>query len=215
MSRKKPERDTRPRLSDLKGLRVCVFLPPSAETQVLTKHLERIGCVAQPCWPIPDSLPPDIEVGIITVEPEFRDRVWTLAASVEDLGPPLIAVAGYEDPSTLQLVLELRAAAVIERPVKPFGLLTNLMIAREVWHRRKRSAERVEAAEARHLALSKIALARILLAQRTGIPAEEAHRCLQKTAMDARLSMEAVAERIIGHVERRDELEAALAKLAQ
>jgi len=42
--------------------------------------------------------------------------------------PTLLAVVSYEDPSTLQLVLEAGAVAVIERPIRPFGLLTNLTI---------------------------------------------------------------------------------------
>jgi len=45
----------------------------------------------------------------------------------------LIASSATKIQSTLQLVLEAGAVAVIERPIRPFGLLTNLTIARSIW----------------------------------------------------------------------------------
>ncbi|MDA4848699.1 ANTAR domain-containing protein [Hoeflea sp. E7-10] len=164
---------------------------------MLAAHLGRIGCLAISGWPIPEKLPTDVDVIITTVDPEHREAVQGLIEQIEDLGPPIIALAEYEDPSTLQLVLELRAVSVIERPVKPFGLLTNLMIARDVWRRRWESVERVKDAENRHFALSKVAVAKIVIAEQQGLSDVDAHKSLQKMAMDTRSSLESSAERVI------------------
>ena len=51
-----------------------------------------------------------------------------------------VDIVGYEDPTPLQLVLEAGAVAVIERPIRPFGLLTNLTIARSLWLERREMA---------------------------------------------------------------------------
>jgi len=56
-------------------------------------------------------------------------------------------VVGYEDPTTLQLVLEAGAVAVIERPIRPFGLLTNLTIARSIWLEKRETEKRIRKLE--------------------------------------------------------------------
>jgi len=192
-----PKASGKPKISDLKGTRVLVLLPPGREAEGLMTHLIRIGCLPRLYWPIPQTLPDDIDVIIVTVDSDARADVRGLIGQLTDLSPPVIVLVGYEDPSTLQLVLELRAAAVIERPVKPFGLLTNLMISRDVWQRRRRNIERIVEAENRHLALSTVEVAKIILCHVHGMEMSQTHRYLQKAAMDSRTSIEKVAERII------------------
>lgn len=197
MPPRKHNRGSKPRLSDLNGLQVCLILPPSPETQFLVKHLQRIGCVPVSGWPIPTSLPKGIDAAIVTVEPEHRLQIGALAETISEVGPPLIALVEYEDPSTLQLVLEIRAAAVIGRPVKPFGLLTNLMIARSSWQQRVDALTKQNEALEQQLAFSKVAVAKILLKQQDNISDDQAHRIIQKRAMDNRCSLETIATKIM------------------
>lgn len=189
-----------PKISDLKGTRVLVLLPPGREAEGLMTHLIRIGCLPRLDWPIPARLPDDIDVAVVTVDSDARADVRVLISSLTDLSPPIIVLVGYEDPSTLQLVLELRAAAVIERPVKPFGLLTNLMISRDIWKRRRKNLERLAAAEQRQATLSVVDIAKTLLFSARHIEMGQTHRHLQKAAMDGRMSIEAAAERVIAEI---------------
>lgn len=195
-----PKPSGQPKISDLKGTRVQVLLPPGREAEALMTHLIRIGCLPRLDWPIPARLPDDIDVAIVTVDSDARADVRVLITSLTDLSPPIIVLVGYEDPSTLQLVLELRAAAVIERPVKPFGLLTNLMISRDIWKRRRKNLERIAAAEQRQAALSVVDIAKTLLCRVRNIEMAQTHRYLQKAAMDDRISIEAAAERVIAGI---------------
>lgn len=187
----------KPRISDLKGTRVLVLLPPGEEAEALVTHLIRIGCLPRLEWPIPARLPDDADVAIVTVEADARDEVRRLIDNLTDRSPPTIALTGYEDPSTLQLVLELGAAAVIERPIKPFGLLTNLMISRDLWRRRQGDARRIAQAEGRALALTAVHVAKLMLCHQHQMDLVEAHKHLQKAAMNGRKSIEAVAQEMI------------------
>lgn len=195
-----PKPSGQPKISDLRGTRVLVLLPPGREAEGLMTHLIRIGCLPRLDWPIPTKLPDDIDVAIVTVDSDARADVRVLISSLTDLSPPIIVLVGYEDPSTLQLVLELRAAAVIERPVKPFGLLTNLMISRDIWKRRRKNLERIAAAEQRQAALSVVDIAKTLLCKVRDIEMARTHRYLQKAAMDGRISLETAAERVIAGI---------------
>ena len=86
------------------------------------------------------------------------ETIFAAVARSDELRPTLIAIVGYEDPSTLQLVLEAGAVAVIERPIRPFGLLTNLTIARSIWLRAARDGK--TASQARTQALRHPAISR-------------------------------------------------------
>ncbi|MTH63944.1 ANTAR domain-containing response regulator [Paracoccus shanxieyensis] len=189
-----------PRISDLRGTRVLALLPPGREAEGLVTHLIRIGCLPRLEWPIPEKLPDDIDVAIIPVDSDARSAIRVLIANLTDLSPPIIALVGYEDPSTLQLVLELRSAAVIERPVKPFGLLTNLKISRDIWKRRRKALERLAAAEQRQSALSMVDIAKTLLCKVRNMDMSQTHRYLQKTAMDGRIPIEVAAEQVIAEI---------------
>jgi AmiR/NasT family two-component response regulator len=194
---KKFSHPSKTQLSDLNGLQVGVMLPPSAETHLLLQHLQRIGCEPNNLWPIPETLPISIDVVITTVEPEYRLNMSQLLVSLNELSPPFIAIVEYEDPSTLQLILEMRTAAVIERPIKPFGLLTNLMIARDNWQQRVNSAAERDKIANQQMCISKIHLAELLLIHKNKIRPADAYRTLQKMAMNTRRSLEQVAEEII------------------
>jgi len=91
------------------------------------------ACMVETQWPIPECWTGSSDVMLLAVEHDVRGDIQRLLKSGDGPRPTLIAVVGYEDPSTLQLVLEAGAVAVIERPIRPFGLLTNLTIARSIW----------------------------------------------------------------------------------
>jgi len=64
---------------------------------------------------------------ILSIEYDVRAEIQRLLKLDFDHRPTLIAVVSYEDPTTLQPRTR-SGIAVIERPIHPFGLLTNLTI---------------------------------------------------------------------------------------
>src|SRR4029453_16750526 len=102
-------------LRDLRGLRVQVVHPPDNERVRLVEHLRRIGCMVETQWPIPDWWMDICEVMLLAVENDVRGDIQRLLKSGDEVRPTLIAIVGYEDPTTLQLVRGAGGAAALER----------------------------------------------------------------------------------------------------
>jgi len=184
-------------LRDLRGLRVQVVHPPDSERVRLVEHLRRIGCMVETIWPIPECWTGSSDVMLLAVEHDVRGDIQRLLKSSDGARPTLIAVVGYEDPSTLQLVLEAGAVAVIERPIRPFGLLTNLTIARSIWLEKREMEKRIRKLERKLSGLQRIQKAKAVLMDGQGLSEAEAYESIRRQAMAKRLSMDDMAAAII------------------
>lgn len=184
-------------LRDLRGLRVQVVHPPDNERVRLVEHLRRIGCMVETQWPVPESWAEGFDVVMLVIEHDFREEIQRLVKSGDRPRPTLIAVVGYEDPSTLQLVLEVGAVAVIERPIRPFGLLTNLTIARSLWLEKRETEKRMRKLERKLASLQRIQKAKAILMDGQGLSEAEAYESIRRQAMAKRLSMDDMAAAII------------------
>jgi AmiR/NasT family two-component response regulator len=186
-----------PILRDLRGLRVQVVHPPDDEGVELVEHLRRIGCTVEAQWPIPETFAPTADIVLLTIDYESRDALLKLFRNHQEQNPTLLAVVGYESPSTLQLVLESGAMAIIERPIRPFGLLTNLMIARSLWMDRRETTKRLRKVERKLSGLQKIQKAKSILMEKQGLTEEDAYKALRQQAMGKRITVEDMALAII------------------
>lgn len=184
-------------LEDLKGLYVQVIHPPDNEGVALVEHLRRIGCNCEATWPLPGAINPSAAVVLISIERENRDRILRLFRGNQPNDPALLAIVTFEDPSTLQLVLECGALAVIERPIRPFGLLTNLTIARSLWLERRNTGKRIRKLERKLAGNSRILKAKNILMDTQGLSEQEAYESVRKQAMAKRISMDELAAAII------------------
>lgn len=184
-------------LRDLKGLNVLVVHPADAEGRMLTEHLRRIGCRVEGTWPVPDHVPPQCDVLMLAVEQENRQALVKLARSFDGAAPALIAMVDYENPSTLQIVLELGALAVLDRPVRPFGLLMNLTLVRSLWLERAEHARRLAKVERKLAGVQKIQKAKSILMEQQGLSEEQAYQTIRRQAMTKRVAMDEMALAII------------------
>jgi AmiR/NasT family two-component response regulator len=183
-------------LRDLRGLRVLVVHPPDTEGVDLVGHLRRIGCQVDASWPIPDAIGP-ADVVVLAIDHESQAPIQRLMRGFDGIPPTMVAVVGYEDPSILQLVLEVRAHAVIERPVRPFGLLTQLIVARSLWLERQQAERRIQKVERKLAGLQNIQRAKSILMSAQGLSEEEAHQTIRRKAMSRRVPIEEMALAII------------------
>ena len=184
-------------LRDLRGLRVLVVHPPDNERIRLVEHLRRIGCMAETQWPVPESWSDACDIMLLAIEHDVRDEIQRLLKSNGGTRPTLIAIVGYEDPTTLQLVLEAGAVAVIERPIRPFGLLTHLTIARSLWLERRESEKKYRKLERKLAGLQRIQKAKAILMDGQGLSEADAYESIRRQAMAKRLSMDDMAAAII------------------
>lgn len=184
-------------LRDLRGLRVQVIHPADGEGVSLVEHLRRIGCTVDALWPIPDEFSDSVDVVLLSIDHDSREKILKLTRGQNGRQPTLIAVVGYENPSTLQIVLESGALAVIDRPIRPFGLLTNLTIARSLWMERQDAERRLRKLERKLSGIQKIQKAKSILMDKQRLSEEDAYQTLRQQAMAKRIPMEDMALAII------------------
>lgn len=184
-------------LRDLRGLRVQVVHPPDNERISLVEHLRRIGCMVETQWPVPESWSSGFDVVLLAVEHDVRDEIQRLLKSGDGPRPTILAIVSYEDPSTLQLVLESGAVGVIERPIRPFGLLTNLTIARSLWLERRDADKQIRKLQRKLSGIQRIQKAKTILMDGQGLNETEAYESIRRQAMTKRMSMDDMASAII------------------
>lgn len=184
-------------LKDLRDLTVAVAHPQDADGEALVEHLRRIGCRVEPQWPPPKDLSPTTDIVIASIDREWHGAVRTMLRRAPDPKPGVISVVDYENPATLQLVLETESLAVLGKPIRPFGLLANLAICRSNWLERQAQNARIGKLESKLSGQNRIAKAKSILIETQGISEKEAYASIRAQAMAKRVSMEAIASAII------------------
>lgn len=184
-------------IKDLRGLKIQVIHPPDPDGVSLVEHLRRIGCMAEAQWPIPDTFAPGIDVAMLAIDHEGRDRIGKLLRGAGANGPTILAIVSYEDPSTLQMVLESEALAVIERPIRPFGVLSSLAIARSLHLEREQGRRRVRKLERKLAGIQTMQRAKEVLMSSRALSEEEAYKLIREQAMAKRVPMEEMAKAIL------------------
>lgn len=182
-------------LRDLRSLNVVVFHPEDADGQELIAQLRRIGCHVQAYWPPRERLPVEADVVFLAVRPEVAsfDPGWARRENA----PPVIVVVNYENPTMVESVLRLNAYGVIAAPVKSFGLLTAIVVARNQIERDREQARYVAKLEQRLASQRKLAKAKTILMQTRNVSEDDAYKLIREQAMTKRVTTEEIADAII------------------
>lgn len=184
-------------LKDLRDLNIVLVHPPDRDGTSLVDHLRRIGCRVDPRWPVPNELPDAVDILIVAIDRDFHPQITKLINRMGEPRPGIIAVVNYENPATLQLVLEMDALAVIGTPVRAFGLLTNLAICRNLLLEHRATDLKIRKLEAKLSGQKKTAKAKSILMEAHQLSEKEAYESLRAQAMAKRISLEQMAEAII------------------
>lgn len=190
-----PLRATPQQLKELRTLTVAVIHPDDADGKQLTQQLQRIGCKVQAFWPPVQSVGKEVDVVFVAVRPDILNlnMDW---AHAED-APTVIAVVNYENPTIVEVVLGLQAKAVLPSPVRSFGLLSTLVLARESHKVARTLARRLKKVEAKLLGVRHIADAKAILMKTHQVSETEAYDLIRDQAMTKRTTTEEVAMAIV------------------
>lgn len=193
--RHRTNRATPPQLKELRLLRVAVLHPDDTDGQQLTQQLQRIGCQVQAFWPPVPTLPEGIDVVFLAVQPEISQLEfdWTKAENP----PTCIAVVNYENPTIVDTVLRLGAKAVLPSPVRSFGLLSALVIARTVNGEIQGQARRIRKLETKLNGARCIAEAKSILMRTRNVSELQAYDLIRDQAMSKRVTTEDIAAAIV------------------
>lgn len=184
-------------LKMLRGLKVAVAHPLDADGQVILDQLKRIGCQTHLIWPLCTNLPGKIDVIFAGVFFETHEEMKTLLRKASKPAPVVIGVINYENPAMLQLVLDLGAVAVTSKPVRSFGIMTNMVVAQACAKEQEQLQNRINRLEKKLSGQKKIAAAKSILMEMNGITEAEAFATMRKQAMVKRALIEDMAQAII------------------
>ncbi|WP_182120683.1 ANTAR domain-containing protein [Acidovorax sp. FHTAMBA] len=187
-------RATPQQLKELRTLNVAVIHPDDADGRQLTQQLQRIGCKVQAFWPPVHSISKDVDVAFVAVRPDILNLNMDWARS-ED-APTVIAVVNYENPTIVEVVLGLGAKAVLPSPVRTFGLLSTLVLARESHKENRGLQRRLRKVEAKLVGVRHIADAKVILMKTHHVSETEAYDLIREKAMSTRSTTEEVAKAI-------------------
>src|ERR1700692_745128 len=116
-------------IEELRGARVLVVHPRDVEGDALIDQLKRIGCNVRGMWPQPAELPNDVDTVFHLVETAETPAFF---ASVSEDGPTFVAIVDYENPTVLKRLLDSNAHGVVNKPIRSFGILSSLVLARSL-----------------------------------------------------------------------------------
>lgn len=188
-------RVTPPQLKELRTLKIAVIHPDDADGMQLTQQLQRIGCQVQAFWPPVQVLPAGIDIAFMAVRPDIIGLrfEWTQR---ED-APTVIAVVTYENPTIVDAVLALGAQAVLPSPVRSFGLLTALVLAREAHKENRSLTRRLRKVETKLLGARHLADAKVILMKAHDVSETQAYDLIRDQAMSKRTTVEEIAAAIV------------------
>ncbi|MFH1871674.1 MAG: ANTAR domain-containing protein [Pseudomonadota bacterium] len=188
-------RSTPELLKDLRSLRVAVFHPRDNDGEQLIRQLQRIGCQVQAFWPLPVELNEPFDVAFLAVNPEtiVLDLPWIKS---ED-APIRVAVVNYENPTIVDGMLRLGASAVIATPIRSFGVLSTLILARQLAGDLRQERKHVAKLESKLQSIRKITDAKSVLMNSRKISEEDAYAVIRDQAMVKRVTIEEIATAIV------------------
>jgi AmiR/NasT family two-component response regulator len=181
-------------IEDLRGAQVLVVHPRDAEGDALIGQLKRIGCNVRGMWPPPAELPDDVDTVFHLVE--TAETPAFIASASED-GPTFVAIVDYENPTVLKRLLDSNAHGVVNKPIRPFGILSSMVLARSMRGYTRRLEGKVQKLEETLKARRDVDKAVKILVTLKKIDEADAYELIRSQATQKRLSMAQVATTII------------------
>ncbi|MBL29193.1 MAG: ANTAR domain-containing protein [Rhodospirillaceae bacterium] len=191
-----PGAETSEALRNIRSLRVLVIHPHDEDGEELLRHLKRIGCQTQATWPPPKQLPPNVDVVFLSLR-QVIEAQQSFPWKADNPPAALVVIVDYENPVMVDAVLKLTAQAVIGLPIRPFGLLTNLVSAHALFTRERKLQRRIEKLEEKVKSIKRLNQAKEILMKNHGLDEDEAYRMIRSQAMNKRMTTEAIAIAII------------------
>jgi AmiR/NasT family two-component response regulator len=181
-------------IEELRGARVLVIHPRDAEGEALIDQLKRIGCNVRGVWPPPATIPQDIDTVFQFVEGS-EETVFPVASNEHE--PTLVAIVDYENPTILKRLLDSNAHGVVNKPIRSFGILSSLVLARSLRGYTRRLEGKVAKLEDTLKARRDVDKAVKILVGLKKIGEVEAYELIRQQATQKRLTMAEIAVSII------------------
>ncbi len=178
-------------LRNLRESQALVIHPNDDDGVALTRHLNRVGCIARQVWPAPETLPDGVKIVLFLLSPEEGEQVCDWMGGEEDVAR--IAIISYETPEILSRLAKLSTHSVLTKPIRLFGVLAAVTNAVQMSKHLGRLNRRIRLLDETLKGRRKIENAVQLLMKEKSIGEEDAYRLLREKAMKDRVSMVSLA----------------------
>ncbi|MDN3519515.1 ANTAR domain-containing protein [Aquisalimonas lutea] len=183
-------------IQKLRGLNVLVLHPRDGDAEELMQQLNRIGCRTQAVWPPPRVATEKVDIAFVEVREKPSQVIGDFLGLTSER-PTLIGLAGYESPSVLQNLIDLQVDGVLPKPVRPYGVLSSIVIARRVWQEGRANQKLIAKLKSKVENSQKLNEAKMVLMRLHGIDEDRAYRAIRQQAMALRKTVTEVAQSII------------------
>lgn len=173
---------------------VVVVHPDDEDCAALCQQLRRIGCRVATMWPPPAMLPARTDVVFYLEDPTGEHRHDWL---VEPSPAVRIAVIAYENPVVLDAIAAANAHAVVSKPVRTFGILASVFVARSLARYEDKLLARIAKLDDTLKARRVVERATRILAARLELTEDATYARIRAEAMSRQMSISAMAESII------------------
>ena len=183
-----------PSLEVLQQLRVLVVHPRDSDGETIIRHVQRVGCQVEVMWAPPVKLPERIDVVFYLIDERTRHSLPWFADQ-----PPaaIVAIVQHDAPDIIGLLTDCSPQAVVSKPAGPFGILTSLIVARNISRYEERLHTKVRKIEETLRSVRMVEKAKTILMKSKNLEEKEAYEYLRKHAMNKRLPIGKVASTII------------------
>ena len=179
---------------DPRDLRVAVFVPEDWDREMLSQQLKRIGCQVSSTWPPSPKLPDKTDLVFCAVKVQSSARMeWMCLECMV----PVIAVVNYENPTILELALQMGAKNILMSPFRSSGVLSILTTALHVHEQHLMLREKNQRIEKKLMFSGLISDAKAVLMRVGPMSNTDAYERLRAQAMAKRISIEEVARSVI------------------
>lgn len=184
-------------INDLRSLNVLVLHRLDADCDDLVQQISRIGCNVETVWPLPETLPANVDVVFIEIKESVSASMQKLFQDGTMTRPTLIGIIGYENPSVLLGLLDLNVQTVLSKPLRAFGVMSSILMARRIWRQRREDLANLEKMRMKMENIQIITDAKFILMRHHGISESEAYKVIRTHAMSRRTSTKEIANAII------------------
>ncbi|MGK8234452.1 Aliphatic amidase regulator [Roseovarius sp. EC-HK134] len=183
-------------IQDLRDQNVLLVHPRDRSADELLQQVNRIGCSFEHMWPLPRTLPDKFDMVFVDVTDQSPQE---LKAFLDRRERPIttIAIVGYENPSTLDVILEIGAHSVLMKPVRAAGVLSSMLMARRFQSEQVRYEKDLSKLREKLENVQKVNDAKFILMRHRGITEREAYDLIRKQAMAKRTTTTEIAQSII------------------
>ncbi len=190
-------------IKDLRLLKILLVQPENNADPALRSHLERIGCQVQEIWPPPAAYDDNIDIVFVMLDRLIESRL-SFTWQAEDPSAVLIAVIDYENPLSIDRLLHMRVNAVIGLPIRPFGILTNLLAAVNNHRRERRLRQNLVRLQAKLESSRLVERAKLAIMLTDSQSEKEAYGMLRQLAMKRRTTVELVSGELLAGLNWRE-----------